>query len=182
MINDYEFRTVWRVAGTAAEVRDVLGDAGGMPRWCPSVYLQARVRTPGSVDGVGRVVDLFTKGWLPYTLRWTMTVTEPITEAGFALTAVGDLVGSGRWRFAQDGPEVEVTYDWLVSAAKPLLRRLAPVLKPVFRANHRWAMARAEESLKLELRRRRASGEVELGRIPTPPGPTFRGRDRHSRA
>ena len=67
-----------------------------------------------------------------------------------------------------------ITYDWRVQATKPLLRRLAWLLKPVFAANHRWAMARGEESLRLELRRQRATSEAERRRIPPPPGPTFR--------
>ena len=45
---DYEFRTVWRVAGTPEEVADVLGDATEFPRWWPSVYLGAdRQQRPG---------------------------------------------------------------------------------------------------------------------------------------
>ena len=42
-----------------------------------------------------------------------------------------------------DGPEVEIVYDWRVRAAKPLLQQLSWLLKPVFAANHRWAMARS---------------------------------------
>ena len=93
-----------------------------------------------------------------------------MTDTGFALAAVGDLVGHGRWTFAQEGPEVVITYDWQVSAAKPLLSRLSWLLRPAFEANHRWAMARGEESLALELRRRRDPTAV----VPPPPGPTFR--------
>jgi hypothetical protein len=155
---DYDFRTVWRVAGTPQEVADVLGDARALPRWWPAVYLGVDPAA-GSPDttgpGLPRPVALHTKGWLPYTLRWTLTVTEPVTAHGFALTAVGDLNGTGRWTFEQDGPETVITYDWHVRAAKPLLRRLSWLLKPVFAANHHWAMARGEESLALELRRRR---------------------------
>ncbi|MDQ0635050.1 uncharacterized protein YndB with AHSA1/START domain [Arthrobacter pascens] len=36
---DYELLTVWRVAGTPREVMDVLGDAGTLARWWPSMYL-----------------------------------------------------------------------------------------------------------------------------------------------
>ncbi|MBO1269688.1 SRPBCC family protein [Arthrobacter cavernae] len=168
---DYEFVTVWRVAGTLEEVRDVLGDAASLGRWWPSVYLNVTTLNPGNPDGTGKVVDLFTKGWLPYTLRWKLTVTEPITTHGFALTAAGDLNGTGRWTFEKDGPEVVIRYDWIVSTAKPLLRRLSWLLKPAFSANHHWAMARGQESLALELRRRRAG--TDPGRIPKPPGPTF---------
>src|SRR6185312_15347263 len=90
-----------------------------------------------------------------------------------ALTAIGDLVGDGRWTFEQDGPEVVITYDWRVSATKEVLRRLTWLLRPIFAANHRWAMARGEESLRLELRRRRARTDAERAAVPPPPGPTF---------
>ncbi len=51
---------------------------------------------PEPLPGIPRPTRLHTKGWLPYTLRWTLTVTEPITARGFALTAAGDLNGTGR--------------------------------------------------------------------------------------
>ncbi|HVM01053.1 MAG TPA: SRPBCC family protein [Acidimicrobiales bacterium] len=169
----YEFLTVWRVAGTIEEVKAVLGDAEALPRWWPSVYLGVEVVEEGGEGGVGRALDLHTKGWLPYTLRWRLRITEPVTDAGFALEASGDLEGTGRWSFDQDGPEVVIAYDWRVSAAKPLLRRLSWLLRPAFAANHRWAMARGRESLALELRRRRAADEEARRRVPAPPPPTF---------
>ncbi|MEO3940217.1 SRPBCC family protein [Paenarthrobacter nicotinovorans] len=149
---------------------DVLANAATLPQWWPSVYLRVTPVTPGGPDGVGATFDLHTKDGLPYTLRWRLTVTEPVSLDGFALTAEGDLNGTGHWTFETDGPEVVITYDWRVSAAKPLLRRLSWLLKPVFSANHHWAMARGEESLKLELRRRRSSSGVK---VPEPPQPTF---------
>lgn len=173
---DYEFLTVWRVAGTPREVLDVLGDAGTLPRWWPSVYLKVEPLDPGHPDGTGKAFLLHTKGWLPYTLTWQLAVTEPLTEHGFAVSARGDLNGTGRWTFEQDGPETEVTYEWRVSAAKPLLRRLSWLLKPAFAANHRWAMARGQEALALELRRRRPGADP--ARIPAPAPPTFTRRPR----
>ncbi|MCU1573106.1 MAG: polyketide cyclase [Micrococcaceae bacterium] len=171
---DYDFFTVWRVPGTPDEVADVLGDALTLPRWWPSVYLAvepAAAPEHTALPGLPQPVTLHTKGWLPYTLRWTLTVTEPVTTRGFALTAVGDLNGTGQWTFDQDGPETVITYRWRVSAAKPLLRRLSWLMKPAFSANHHWAMARGEESLALELRRRRHPDRPES--IPAPPPATF---------
>jgi hypothetical protein len=173
--NAYHFVTVWRVAGTIAEVRAVLRDSASLPRWWPSVYLAVVPGAEGDPDtGVGRTVELHTTGWLPYTLRWTLRITETMTDAGFALAASGDLAGTGRWTFRQDGPEVEITYDWRVTATRSLLRRLSWLLRPALAANHRWAMARGGESLALELRRRRAPDEAARAAIPPPPGPTFR--------
>ena len=40
-----------------------------------------------------------------------------------------------------------ITFDWKIRADKTLLRLLSFLLKPVFAANHRWAMAKGLESL-----------------------------------
>ena len=72
------------------------------------------------------------------------------------LVASGDFVGRGIWTLVQDGSDVLVTYDWKILAEKPLLRNLSFIMKPIFGANHYWAMAKGEESLKLELAWRRA--------------------------
>jgi len=165
---EYAFLTTWRVRATPEEVFDVLADPLALKRWWPSVYLDVKELKPGAPDSIGRVIGLYTKGWLPYTLRWNFTVTESTRPRGFKLTAHGDFEGSGVWTIRQDGDHVDATYDWRISAEKPLLRYGTLVLRPIFAANHRWAMARGLESLQLELRRRRG----EAG-VPDPPGPTF---------
>lgn len=179
--NDYHFITTWRIAATPDEISAVLGDAGALDRWWPSVYLRVRIVEEGDDRGVGKIVDLWTKGFLPYTLRWRFTVTESDPPNGFKLEASGDFVGRGIWTLQPEGgpsapgePSTLVTYDWLVLAEKGILRTLSPVMKPIFAANHRWAMARGEESLRLELARRRAAEDpIVLAAIPPPPGPTF---------
>jgi len=174
MSSDYRFVTEWQVRGTVAEVVEILGDGPSLTRWWPSVYLEVKVLNEGGPGRVGSQMALHTKGWLPYTLHWLLTITEPITSDGFALSAAGDLNGRGRWRFEQRGPEVVITYDWQVAASKPLLRRMSWLLRPAFSANHHWAMARGLDSLRLELLRRRAVNDpVALERVPAPPGPTW---------
>jgi len=106
-------------------------------------------------------------------LRWRFKVTESRGAAGFTLVATGDLVGSGVWTLTQHGEIVDVQYDWRITADKPLLRYGTFIFRPIFSANHHWAMARGEESLNLELRRRRAKSEMERRAVPTSPGPTF---------
>jgi hypothetical protein len=175
MKSEYAFLTRWRVRGTAGEVSDVLGDAVQLKRWWPSVYLDVKELAPGDPrTGVGKVIELYTKGWLPYTLRWNFTVTESTPPNGFKLVAEGDFVGTGVWTFTQDGDFVDVSYDWRIAVNKRLLQIGTPVFRPIFAANHRWAMARGEESLKLELLRRRATSDAERQAIPPPPGPTFK--------
>jgi len=169
--NNYHFITHWRVESTVKEVSDILGDAADLVRWWPSVYLDVRVLEPGDEHGLGKVVSLYTKGCLPYTLRWSFRVTD-VRHDGFTLEAWGDFDGRGIWTFEQDGPWVNITYDWKIRAEKPLLRNFSSLIKPIFEANHRWAMAKGDESLRLEIARRHASTAVQWALIPAPPQPT----------
>ena len=169
--NDYHFITYWRVKSTVKEVSEIIDDAADLVRWWPSVYLDVKVLKPGDERGLGKVVSLYTKGWLPYTLRWDFRVTE-VRQDGFTLVAWGDFDGRGIWTFEQDGPRVNVTYDWKISAEKPLLRYFSFIMKPIFSANHRWAMAKGEESLELELARRHAATAEERALVSAPPAPT----------
>jgi hypothetical protein len=169
--NDYHFITTWRVKSTIEEVSEIIGDSRGLVRWWPSVYLDVKVLEEGDERGLGRVVSLYTKGWLPYTLRWNFRITEVKTN-GFTLVAWGDFDGRGIWTFEQNGAWVAMTYDWKIKAEKALLRYFSFVMKPIFSANHRWAMAKGEESMKLELARRHAANQEELMLIPAPPQAT----------
>jgi hypothetical protein len=147
---DYQFETRWRVPGSLEEVTEILSDAPSLARWCSCVYLWVRESEPG-------VFATRTKGWLPYTLSWSFRVVESRAPQGFAISAWGDLEGTGIWALESDGDWTNMTYVWTVQARKPLIRSLSFLLKPIFEANHRWAMARGEEGLTRELLLRRDS-------------------------
>lgn len=169
--NEYHFISDWQVEGTVEEVSAIVTDTVSLPRWWPSVYLAVTVVQSGREDGTQKVVKLHTRGWLPYSLDWRLRVTESRHPHGFTLEAEGDFNGQGIWHFVQDGARVLIRYDWKIRADKPLLRTLSFAFKPVFEANHRWAMERGEASLRLELARRRARSANQLAGIAAPPGP-----------
>lgn len=154
-------------------MRDVFASPEDLPRWWPAVYLDVRRERSGDADGVGAEYALFTKGWLPYTLRWRMRVLSVAPLRREIAAAGGDFLGRGVWTFAADGGHVDLTYDWDIEVLQPRLARWSWLLAPVFAANHRWAMARGEESMRIELERRRAT-DAERARLPAPPSPTFR--------
>jgi hypothetical protein len=93
---EYRFRTEWRVAGTVEEVAGVLADVRELGRWWPSVYLDVEELSPGDESGVGKRARLHTKGWLPYTLDWEMTVVESRHPRGFTIEATSPGAVSGR--------------------------------------------------------------------------------------
>jgi hypothetical protein len=168
--NDYHFVDQWRVAGDLEEVAGIIEDALSLPNWWSSVYFEVKELEPGGAGGVGRLISLRAGGWLPYTLRINFRTTESRYPNGFSMDATGDLEGRGIWTFVQDGPFVNVTYDWTIRANKPIIDKLSFLLKPIFRSNHRWTMKRGEESLQLELLRRRARTKEEALAVPKPPG------------
>jgi hypothetical protein len=170
--SQYHFVTRWRVVGTVDEISEILEKPEDLPRWWPSVYLEAERLTPADEQGVGSVLRMLTKGFLPYTLSWQLRVAESRRPRGFTIEAAGDFVGRGVWTFEQEGAWVDVTFDWRISVEKPGVKELSPLLKPVFAANHRWAMRRGEESLKVELERRRAEAQGRHPSAAPPPATT----------
>ena len=171
--NEYHFISNWCVKGSKQEVCDILDDASALAVWWPSVYLDVKILDPGGEKGVGKIVELYTKGWLPYSLRWKFKVTASNAPDGYTIEAFGDFAGKGVWTFSQEKENVNIVYDWKISAEKGMLKNLSFIMKPLFSWNHKWAMRMGEESLKLELRRRHARIQEELKKIPPPPKPTF---------
>src|ERR1700704_249807 len=171
--NDYHFIDRWRVEGTVHEVSDIIEDALSLSLWWPSVYFEVKELEPGGVGGVGKLISLRAGGWLPYTLRIEFRTPESRYPNGFSMDATGDLEGKGVWTFTPEGPFVNVTYDWTIRANKPIIDKLSFLLKPIFRSNHNWTMKRGEESLKLELLRRRAPTKEEAAAVPAPPRPSL---------
>jgi hypothetical protein len=167
--NEYHFIDRWRVEGDVREVADILEDWLSLSRWWSAVYFEVKELEAGGENGVGRLIRVHAGGWLPYTLRMNLRTTESRYPHGFSVDASGDLEGRGVWSFEQDGRFVSVTYDWTIRANKPIIEKLSFLLKPIFRSNHNWSMNRGEESLKLELLRRRARSAEELERVPPPP-------------
>jgi mannose-6-phosphate isomerase-like protein (cupin superfamily) len=152
--NEYVFVDEWDVAAPLEAVHAAVGDASTYPEWWRPTYIS--VRTEGE-PGVGQVNRHHFRGPLPYTLNATTTTTrhEP---PGLVETAVdGDLRGTGIWTLtpARDGG-THVRFDWRVAADRPFLRVLTPVLRPVFRWNHGWAIKRAQAGLEPYARRRAA--------------------------
>jgi quercetin dioxygenase-like cupin family protein/uncharacterized protein YndB with AHSA1/START domain len=147
---EYRFVDEWDVAAPAEAVFDLLADARTYPSWWRPVYLEAESDGPPER---GRESRQHFKGRLPYHLRTrsTITVFEPPRLIG--ADVVGDLRGRGLWTLTPAPGGTHVRFDWQVLADKPLLRVLTPALRPLFRWNHDWAIARAREGLEPAARR-----------------------------
>mgnify|MGYP002382452613 CR=1 FL=1 len=104
----------------------------------------------GDETGVGSVVRLTSKGWLPYILTWHATTLEKVFPKRIVLNAAGDFEGQGTWTFRPDGSFVDMRYEWDIVADKPLL------ILSLVEANNYQASADAYRPLFRSLRRKRA--------------------------
>lgn len=149
----YHFITKWQLDASPEVVYRTLQKAERLPKWWSTVYLKVDIMKQGDATGVGKEVSLLTKGWLPYKLRWNFRVIDSHFPTGYSLEAWGDFIGKGTWTFRplDNGQRCEATYDWKVSAEKPLLKYLSFLLYPIFSANHHWAMRQGEKCIKIEL-------------------------------
>jgi hypothetical protein len=88
------------------------------------------------------------KGRLPYLLTMTSEIKRYDPPHEFEIEASGDLRGRGVWSLSpRDDGRVHVRFDWRVYADRALLRVVTPLLRPLFRANHNYAISRAKAGL-----------------------------------
>jgi uncharacterized protein YndB with AHSA1/START domain len=150
---EYVFADEWEVDAPVVAVFDALADGRTYPEWWTPVYIDTETDGP---PALGRTSQQHFKGRLPYHLRTQSTITrfEPPLVVGAEV--VGDLRGTGLWTLTPHDSGTHVRFDWRVHADKPILRLFTPLLRPLFRWNHAWAIARAQEGLEPYARRQAA--------------------------
>jgi len=167
--NECHVTSHWRVLGTPEEVFEIIAKAADLPRWWPAAFRDSLPIQTGDETGTARVVRLESRGFLPYVLRWHV-VTKSVDRPHHLVNEVwGDIQGVIVWTLAADGDYTTVDSDWRISIHMPLLGLLSPIVNPFYSANHRWAMAKGEESLKLELQRLRAASQAARSQVAQPP-------------
>jgi mannose-6-phosphate isomerase-like protein (cupin superfamily) len=149
----YVFVDEWDVDAPIEAVFDAVADARTYPTWWRPVYIAAEADGP---PAVGAVTHQHFKGRLPYHLRTTSTVVGMRRPTSIEGTVQGDLSGRGLWTLSERDGATHVRFDWCVNADRALLRVLTPLLRPLFRWNHAWAIARAIEGLEPYARRQAA--------------------------
>jgi hypothetical protein len=169
---EYHVTTTWEVEADLREVAAILREPASLACWWPAAFLavEAAGRPDEAPGSAGRV---WSKGWLPYTLRLEFDVVELPERPGVVVRVKGDFEGCCDCTVTARGPRLQIVFDWKVRVHKPVIRRWSWLLRPVFVANHLWVMARGLESFRLELARRRGEAAPAGTAVPPPPGPTF---------
>jgi quercetin dioxygenase-like cupin family protein len=154
----YVFLDAWDVDAPIEAVFDALADARTYPEWWKPVYIASEADGPPAVGVESRQ---HFKGRLPYRLKTRSTIVRMERPHEIEAEVVGDLSGTGVWMLTEKDRRTHVAFDWRVNADRPLLRNLTPLLRPLFRWNHDWAIARAMEGLEAYARARAAERSAE---------------------
>jgi quercetin dioxygenase-like cupin family protein/uncharacterized protein YndB with AHSA1/START domain len=142
--SEYLFVDEWDVAAPPEAAFEALADARTYPSWWRPVYIDVEADGPPAVGAESRQ---HFKGRLPYHLRTRSRIVRLERPHVIEADVDGDLRGHGRWTLTPTLAGTHVRFDWRVHADRRLLRILTPVLRPLFRWNHDWAVARAIEGL-----------------------------------
>jgi len=143
---NYAFVTIWRLEAPLEEVWDAIYHSETWPEWWRGVESVIELEK-GTNGGIGNKRRYTWKGVLPYRLTFVICTTT--IEHGRLLegTASGDVVGTGIWRFSQEGDVTVVRYEWRVRTTKRWMNLLAPMARPLFRWNHDKVMGWGAEGL-----------------------------------
>lgn len=146
----YLFVDEWDVEAPPDAVFAAIADSRTYPVWWRPVYLEVDSDSPVEVGGE---FQHHFKGRLPYHLHTRSVIAELESPRTIIADVDGDLRGRGTWTLTPTTRGTHVRFDWQVHADRKLLRVLTPVLRPIFRWNHNWAIARAKEGLEPYARR-----------------------------
>ncbi|MER7668225.1 polyketide cyclase [Kitasatospora sp. NPDC096128] len=133
-LNFYRFDVDWTMPWPRQPVFEALTDLERFPLWWPDYQAVSRLGDDS--------FELTLRSTLPYSLVVTHTFTARDAQDGhFRLALGGDIRGWIDFVVTdQEGGASTVRITQECTAAKPLLRVLAPVAKPAFRHNHALTM------------------------------------------
>ena len=100
---------------------------------------------------LGARYHYYTRGKLPYRLRWDAVTTEVDPPRAIALRATGDFVGRARWTIQPALGGSRAQLDWELVVEHPAIRLLNPIARPLLEWNHRWSMAQGEAGIRSRL-------------------------------
>jgi uncharacterized protein YndB with AHSA1/START domain len=142
--SEHVFVDEWDVAAPPDAVFAAVADGRTYPEWWRPVYLLVDGDDAPAVGASWR--HLF-RGRLRKKLRLTTRVASYEPPRRLELEIGGDLHGRGLWTFTPRDGGTHVRWEWHMDVDRPLLRYLGPLMRPLFRWNHRWTVARAREGL-----------------------------------
>lgn len=136
----YQFHTLWELDASPGDVFTALAQLLDYPAW----WRQVRSATRVDHDNC----NLTIRSVLPYDLTFVSRRSRSEAANGILeATLTGDLEGMSRWTITEASTGTVAVFDEDVIAHKALIRRLGPIARPAFRANHTVMMNQGKRGL-----------------------------------
>jgi uncharacterized protein YndB with AHSA1/START domain len=142
---EYRFVDRWFVPHPIQPVYDLMADVHGYPVWWGDVWDETAGHAGPPQPGTR--TQVVAHGYLPYRLRYEFECVA--VDAPHRVDSVlhGDFEGTASLLFEEAGGGTRVTLDFRPRVNKAGVRQLTPLLRPLFRSNHAWAMRRGQERI-----------------------------------
>lgn len=155
----FDIESDWNIDADISEIHRILDDPMSLTHWWAPVFMRGELISAGDDNKVGLTARFHTKGILPHTFQFTARIDHMDEGCEMRIRTWGDFDGLGNIRLEHHNGGVSVRIRWQTRVHQPYIRGLIRLFKPIFSANHRWAMRRGREGLQAEvLRRRHAEG------------------------
>ena len=145
----YRFHNLWQLVAPPDDVFRALEQVADYPLWW------AEMRAVQALDDA--TFEITCRSVLPYTLHFT--TAQARTDRGSRILEArltGDLEGTCRWAVGSAPTGTSADFTQEVVVRKALLRRLDPIARPAFKANHTRMMRSGERGLRTYLAGHRA--------------------------
>jgi len=164
----FHLRSEWKVQASLEEVGAVFLEPEKATVWWSGTYLRSEIiREADRSPGIGTVLRVIAKGWIPYTLQILFRVVDARYPDHFLLEACGDMNGTMESHSRERDGWCSIEFDWRIRADHAFIRNLATWLPPArhfLMSNHLFSMSLGEKSLAMEVQRRR--GRTDMGHPP----------------
>jgi len=131
----YRFVTAWDLPAPVARVWVELRDIGAWSKWWRG-FERVELVSEGDESGVGAILDLTSRGRLPYRLHYRLEIVKVEHEHLVEMVSSGELAGFGRWTLTPTDQGTHAEYLWDVTTTGWLFRALSPIARGTFSRNH----------------------------------------------
>jgi hypothetical protein len=140
-LTHYVFQSRWLLDSSPEDCYEVLYDVESYPRWWPEIK---EVHMLDKDRACYRV-----RSFLPYYLDFESSRSREDKGAGvLEANLTGDLEGFSRWTISKSSTGSVLVFDEEVVTTKRIMNILAPMARPIFKANHEFMMRHGEAGLR----------------------------------
>ena len=141
----YRFLDRWFVPHPIQPVYDLMADVHGYPTWWGDVWDSTSGHAGPPHPGTR--TQVVAHGYLPYRLRYEFECVAVEPPRRIESVLHGDFEGTATLLFEAVEGGTNVALDFRPLVNKRGVRQLTPLLRPLFRTNHAWAMRHGRERI-----------------------------------